>query len=72
MRHAYVTGLNKRPPIKRKLTDEQVLEIYLTKEKNINPQLARKYGVDTSTICNIRNGKVNQEAIARALKNVGN
>lgn len=56
-KHAYDFGFSSGPPKIRKLTDEQVKNIYLDKRLNCNPKIAKEYGVDTSVICRIKNGK---------------
>lgn len=63
-RHAFRIGLNKYqvPPKNRKLTDEQVLEIY--KSDGISSlKLAEKYGVHHSAIWAIRHKKSNRSVI---------
>lgn len=56
-KHAYDNGRSKGPPKIRKLNDEQVIAIYLDKRVNSNPSVARDFGVDTSCVCRIKNGK---------------
>jgi hypothetical protein len=56
-KHAYDFGFSDGPPKTRKLTDEQVLAIYSDKRINSNPSIAREFGIDTSSVCRIRNGE---------------
>lgn len=56
-KHAYDFGFSKGPPKIRKLTDEQVLAIYFDKRVNSNPTIAKQFGVNTSCVCRIKNGK---------------
>jgi len=55
--HAYRMGLTPKPPIKRKLNDQEVLEIFRqTGPMSENASLAERFGVDKSVIWRIRNG----------------
>lgn len=56
-KHAYVNGLTPKPPTKRKLADEDVRFIFAHRLRNDNRTLARRFSVDTSVICRIKNGK---------------
>lgn len=57
MRHAYDTGLSKKPPNMAKLTIEQVRYIIETKGVVGCYKLGRELGIDPSQVTRIRNGK---------------
>ncbi len=63
MAHAVRTGLRRKPPIKRKLSDEQALTVLTFNNMSMDKDFAKLYDVDKSSICNVRNRKSYRDII---------